>query len=65
MYQARVAGANFSLASCGHPVRPEEAYLTSTDARQTYCARCGVEHLGDVMTRELAFLLGQLQEEPR
>lgn len=56
MTQDRIAGGNFSIASCGHPFRPGEDAVVDNDARRLDCPMCSFDQLRALITEELQFL---------
>lgn len=61
MYQARVAGGNWTIATCGHPVRPGGRYLHVESSQDCFCAHCGILLLAEQLGSELKFVLDKLQ----
>jgi hypothetical protein len=45
MYQLKQATQSFQ-ASCGNRVKAGEKFLFEGESRKSYCAFCGVQHLG-------------------
>lgn len=56
MTHTRIAGGNYTMAPCGHPVRPGEPYIADDDARQIDCPVCGLQRLQHLIGLELWFL---------
>lgn len=56
MTQDRIAGGNYSIASCGHPVRPGGQYVVSDDAQRMYCPVCSFQQQHELIMENLRFL---------
>lgn len=36
----RLAGGEYTIASCGHPIRPGDRYVADEQTGEVYCDRC-------------------------
>jgi len=59
-HQARIAGANYTTAVCGHPVRPDEPHGVFLD--ELVCQRCGEEFAALLRQAVHAGLLRPMEE---
>jgi hypothetical protein len=54
MTKAGRAEGDYTIATCGHPIRPGEGYIAKDDPPEIYCPRCWSDPLSARQQLELA-----------